>query len=108
MAGDQPNQTARPYKTVGFNVYTHEYDTYKNMQASGRIKFGEMAKFMRYHFLKFLEAHMGNRVQDKANTENEVSVNTELQGNAVSAAHPMFINSIGQKQNEQVAGEEGV
>ncbi len=46
--------------TIGFSVYKFDYEFYKNLKKTGRVRHGETSMFMRQQFRKFCETHARN------------------------------------------------
>ena len=59
--------------TVGFPLYRFDYEFYHKLKSEGRIKHGELTKFMRLQFRQFLEAHAGNMPKGTTKVKNASS-----------------------------------
>jgi predicted oxidoreductase len=111
--------------TIGFSIYRVDYAFLKQLKAQGKVRHGELSKFMRMQLRQFLEAHAHNPIKvkqlspaskakayydnrndttDNATTTKNVTETAESVGQVGSGGGlGVYVQPI-EKENQKVAG----
>ena len=95
--------------TVGFPLYRFDYEFYHKLKSEGRIKHGELTKFMRLQFRQFLESHAGNMPKAATKVKNgskgaQVSKDEGFAGTTANSEGGLESSSQIAKSSAQIGG----
>lgn len=74
------SSAGRDTVTIGFSVYRIDYEFLHKLKQDGKVRHGELAKFMRLQLRQFLEAHAHNQPQVKQGRSHHRRLNNVPNG----------------------------